>query len=186
MGSFKGINMEWRGVTVREPGTYRVVLAGLQAGRLRADPNTPPKPVLRAIFEDGDWRVNAVVNIPIPRPIPGGGYGIPWNQRSHFWSLVGALWGERVTAEKATLLDLDIPGVSEPSDLYRLPLLFTPGEEPIDGVVITMGREIISQYGRPLMITVVKRPWRDTEINSVVDYAPVAPVDRPRGFRGVR
>ncbi|UZX16534.1 hypothetical protein KQ693_05755 [Thermus sp. PS18] len=174
MGIFKGMVVEQSGeYVVREPGTYEFQLVEVQAGLLASQFSEEPKPALRFVFEDDDGRISGLVNIPAIGRLPDGSYGLTYNEKSKFWAVVGALWGRAIGPQEAPLLDMDIPGVSSPEDLHRLPLFFTDGQEPVKGVVIRMGEEEITAPGRPVLLTIVAKDKGDRKVNNIVQYAPV-------------
>jgi hypothetical protein len=174
MGIFKGVVVQQNGeFTLREAGTYEFRLVEVQAGLRDTKFQEEPKPALRFIWEDEEGRLSDIVNIPAMVRLPDGGYGLRWNEKSRFWEVLGALWGRLITEADAALLEMDIPGVSTPEDLARLPHFFTPDQEPVRGVVIRMGEEIISEAGRPVLATVVKKPGQNREVNVITGYAPV-------------
>jgi hypothetical protein len=175
MGVFKGVVVQSGGgeFTVRDPGTYELRLVEVQAGLRDTKFAEEPKPVLRFIWEDEEGRLSDFVNIPSIAKLSGGVYGLRWNEKSRFWEVVGALWGRIVTEKDAPALELDIPGVESPEDLAKLPHFFVPGEEPIGGVVISMGGEVITEPGRSVLATVAKREGQNREVNVITGYAPV-------------
>ncbi len=174
MGIFKGVVVQQNGeFTVREAGTYELRLVEVQAGLRDTKFQEEPKPALRFIWEDEEGRLSDIVNIPALVRLPSGEYGLRWNEKSRFWEVLGALWGRLITEADAPLLEMDIPGVGSPEDLTKLPHFFTPGEEPVRGVVITMGGEVITEPGRPVLATVAKKPGQNREVNVITGYAPV-------------
>ncbi len=181
MGIFKGVVVQSNGgeFTARDPGTYELRLVEVRAGLRDTKFQEEPKPALRFIWEDDEGRLSDFVNIPSIVRLPGGTYGLRWNEKSRFWEVVGALWGRIVTEKDAAALEMDIPGVNAPEDLAKLPHFFTPGEEPVAGVVITMGGEVITEPGRPVLATVAKKEGQSREVNVITGYAPV-PRKRPQ------
>lgn len=174
MGIFKGIKpQENTEYTLREPGTYEFALAEVQAGLLNSKFTEEPKPTLRFVFEDEEGKISALISIPSLVRLASGEYGLAWNEKGKFWVVVGALWGRSIGPDEATLLDMEIPGVSDHSDLVRLPLLFTEGQKPVTGVVIHMGEENVTTPGRKLLLTVSKKQNNDREVNVVTGYAAV-------------
>jgi hypothetical protein len=174
MGIFKGVVVQQNGeFTLREPGTYEFRLVEVQAGLRDTKFQEEPKPALRFIWEDEEGRLSDVVNIPALVRLPSGEYGLRWNEKSRFWEVVGALWGRIVNEEDVPALEMDIPGVNDIGDLARLPHFFVPDQEPVRGVVIRMGGEVISEPGRPVLVTVAKRPGQNREVNVITGYAPV-------------
>jgi len=175
MGVFKGVVVEGNGgeFVVREPGTYQLQLVEVQAGLRDSKFREEPRPVLRFIWEDEEGRLSDFINIPSIVRLPSGVYGLRWNEKSRFWEVVGALWGRIVTEKDVAALEMEIPGVESPEDLAGLPHFFTPGEEPVRGVVITMGGEVITEPGRPVLATVGKKEGQNREVNIITGYAPV-------------
>lgn len=171
MGIFKGMVPQNEQV-VREPGTYEFQLVEVQAGLMTSQFAEGPKPALRFIFEDDEGRLSGIVNIPSIGRTPDGAYGLLYNEKSKFWQVVGALWGRAVGPQDASLLDMDIPGVSTPEDLKRLPLFFAE-EQPVKGVVIRMGEEEITAPGRPVLLTLTTKEKGDRVVTNIIQYAPV-------------
>ena len=174
MGIFKGVVVQQNGeFTLREPGTYEFRLVEVQAGLRDTKFQEEPKPALRFIWEDEEGRLSDIVNIPALIRLPSGEYGLRWNEKSRFLEVVGALWGRIVNEEDAPALEMDIPRVNAIEDLARLPHFFVPDQEPVRGVVIRVGGEVISEPGRPVLVTVAKRPGQNREVNVITGYAPV-------------
>ncbi len=174
MGIFKGVVVEGNsGEFVREPGTYQLHLVEVQAGLRDSKFQEEPRPALRFVWEDEEGRIGDLINIPSIVRLPNGAYGLRWNEKSRFWEVVGALWGRIVTEKDAVALEMDIPGVDSPGDLANLPHFFVPGEEPVKGITITMGGEVITEPGRPVLATVAKKPGQNREVNVITGYAPV-------------
>jgi hypothetical protein len=174
MGVFKGVVVQNGGeFTVREAGTYELRLVEVHAGLRDTKFQEEPKPALRFIWEDEEGRLSDIVNIPAMVRLPDGSYGLRWNEKSRFWEVLGALWGRLITEADAPLLEMLIPGVNSPEDLAQLPHFFVPDQEPVQGVIIRMGEEVISEAGRPVLATVVKKPGQNREVNVITGYAPV-------------
>ena len=173
MGIFKGMVPERNEQAVREPGTYEFQLVEVQAGLMTSQFAEEPKPALRFVFEDDEGRLSGIVNIPSIGRAPDGSYGLLYNEKSKFWQVVGALWGRAVGPQDASLLDMDIPGVSTPEDLKRLPLFFAEERGAVKGVVIRMGEEEITAPGRPVLLTIATKEKGDRVVTNIIQYAPV-------------